>query len=303
MSNTAKATIAGLLGYGIFGFSFLFSKIALNQVSPFVLLAVRFVTAFIVLNLLLFTGRVHLSFRGKPVAALLLLGLVQPVMYFIFESYGISLTSAAFSGVMIGMVPIFGLLFSVLFLKERCTIFQGICTVLSIGGVALTTTGGFGGSSFTGFLLLLGAVISGALFTILSRKTSEHFSAFERTYIMFALGSIVFVAVAYVQCRGDYSAIASGLSSPSFWAAILYLAVISSVCAFLLINYALSHIPASRAMIYSNFTPVISFFAGILLMGDRFTPVQVLGVVLIVASVFGVSYQKPVTKTDKDISD
>lgn len=292
MNKTVKASLAGLMGYGIFGFSFLFSKIALNQTTPFILLAVRFLVAFLVLNLMLLMKKASLSLKGKPVLLLLLLGFVQPVLYFIFEAYGISLTSAAFSGLMIGIVPVFGLLFGTIFLREKCTVFQGLCTVLSVIGVALTTTGGFGGSSFLGFLLLLGAVITGALFTILSRKTSEHFSAFERTYIMFALGSFVFTIVAIYQNRETPATLIEPFSSASFWVSILYLAIVSSVCAFLLINYALSHIPTNRAMIFSNFTPVISVLAGIFIMGDSFTLLQLLGVVLIIGSVFGVSYQK-----------
>lgn len=292
MSISVKASIAGLTGYGIFGFSFLFSKIALNQTSPFILLAIRFICAFIILNLLILSGKMKVTLRGKPVFPLVILGLVHPVLYFIFESYGIALTSAAFSGLMIGMVPVFGVIFGTLFLKERCTLFQGICALLSVGGVALTTTGGFGSSSFIGFLLLLGAVITGALFTILSRKTAEHFSAFERTYVMFALGSIAFTTMAFIQSHDTPGALILPFFSSSFWIAILYLSVISSVCAFLLINYALSHISATRALVYSNFTPVISVLAGIFILGDSFTPVQLLGVLLIIASVFGVSYKK-----------
>ena len=93
MKRSTLATLAGLLGYSIFGFSFLFSKLALELTTPFVLLSVRFLTAFLVMNLLVLTGKMKLSLRGKPVRMLLLLGLVQPVVYFICENYGIALTS------------------------------------------------------------------------------------------------------------------------------------------------------------------------------------------------------------------
>ena len=293
MEQKIKATFAGLLGYSIFGFSFLFSKIALDLVSPSVLLSVRFLAAFLVMNGLLLSGAQRISLRGKPVGMLLLLGLAQPVLYFLFEAYGISMTSASFSGVMIGLAPVVGLVFGVLFLKERCTVFQALCTVLSVVGVAMTTTGGFGTVSLKGFFLLLGAVISAALFAILSRKTAAHFSAFERTYVMFALGSGVFSAIALWENRRDLSVLTDSLSRHgAFWAAVAYLAVASSVCAFLLINYSLSHISAGRALIFSNFTTVISVLSGIFLMGDSFTSVQLIGILIITVSVFGVSAQK-----------
>ena len=292
MNQTWKASLAGLLGYSIFGFSFLFSKIALDLASPSVLLSVRFLMAFLVMNLLLLTGKQHISLRGKPVGMLLLLGLVQPVLYFLFEAYGISMTSASFSGVMIGLAPVVGLIFGVLFLKERCTLFQSVCTVLSVVGVAMTTTGGFGDIPLLGFMLLLGAVVSAALFAILSRRTAAHFSPFERTYVMFTLGSSVFTAIAFWENRQDLAALARPMGRVAFWAAVGYLAVASSVCAFLLINYSLSHISAGRALIFSNFTTVISVLAGIFIMGDSFTVVQLAGIVIITLSVFGVSAQK-----------
>jgi drug/metabolite transporter (DMT)-like permease len=144
MNKTTKSTLAALLGYSIFGFSFLFSKTALGFASPFFLLAVRFLFAFIALNFVLLFGKTRLSLKGKPVGSLLLLGFIQPVCYFIFETYGIDSTSAAFSGVMIGTVPIIGLVLGILFLKEKCSFLQGFFTVLSVLGVYLTTSGGFG---------------------------------------------------------------------------------------------------------------------------------------------------------------
>ena len=96
MKKTTLATLAALAGYSIFGFSFLFSKIALNQATPFVLLAIRFVTAFLLLNLVIFLGRIPFSLKGKPVGMLLVLGIVEPVIYFICENYGIAMTTTSF---------------------------------------------------------------------------------------------------------------------------------------------------------------------------------------------------------------
>ncbi len=292
MPSTTKATLAGLLGYSIFGFSFLFSKTALDLTTPFTLLSVRFLTAFLVLNLLLLTGKMSIRLKGKPVGLLLLMGLVQPVLYFICETYGIALTTSSFAGVMIGLAPVVGLLFGTLFLKEACTAFQVVCAGLSVLGVVLTTTGGFGTFSMVGFCLLLVAVVSASLFTVISRGISDRFSPFERTYVMFAMGCTAFTGIALVQNHGDLSAWVIPLTTPAFWGSVLYLAVVSSVCAFLLINYAVNHLSAGRTLILSNFTTVISVLAGIFIMGDTFTITQLAGIAIILFSVFGVSFRK-----------
>ena len=109
---------------------------------------------------------------------------------------------------------------------------------------------------------------------------------------MFLLGSAVFIPVALFEQRNDLSLILKPLSEPLFWVSVLYLAVVSSVCAFLLINFSLNCIPAGRALIFSNFTTVISVLAGIFIMGDRFSASQLFGIAVITLSVFGVSYKK-----------
>ena len=291
MNNTVKATMAALLSNAIFGFSFLFSKLALDHAEPSILLSIRFITAFTLMNLLLLSGKQKIAFRGKPVGKLLLMGLIQPVIYYVCETNGIALTTASFSGIMIGLIPVAGLILGVVFLKERCTVLQVLFTLLSVLGVSLTTTGGLGSFSLPGFLYLLGAVMAAAAFTVISRSISTWFSPFERTYVITAMGTTVFTGMALVQNRVDPAAWLRPLSQGGFWAAVLYLAVGSSVCGFLLYNYAVNHLSAGRTLILSNFTSVVSVLAGILILKDAFTGLQLLGILLILISVFGVSWQ------------
>ena len=199
MKRSTLATWAALLGYSIFGLSFLFSKLALNLTTPFVLLSARFLTAFLVLNLLALTKKMPFHLRGKPIAPLLLLGLVQPVIYFICENYGIALTSSSFSGVMLGIIPVTGLVAGRLLLAERCSRFQVACALCSVVGVALTCVGGEMVFSPLGTVLLLTAAASSSVFTAMSRGIADRFTPFERTYVMFALGSVVFTGIAAVE--------------------------------------------------------------------------------------------------------
>lgn len=296
MKRSTLANLAGLLGYGIFGFSFLFSKAALDLTTPFILLSIRFIVAFLVLNLLVVLGKAKLELKGKPVRLLLLLGLVQPILYFIFENYGIAMTSASFSGVMLGLTPVVGLVIGRLFLQERCTLLQAGCAVASIVGVGLTSVGGGDGNfSPVGTVLLLGAVVATTLFTTISRGISKWFSPFERTYVMFGLGSVVFTLITLLENRKDMGAILAPMQVPAFWVSVVYLAVVSSVCAFLLINFAMNFVSVGRISIFSNFTTVISVVGGICIMGDSFSRLQLLGIVVIIVSVFLVSMPKKET--------
>jgi len=298
MSNRTKALLAVITGNTIFGFSFLFSKVALQMTVPSVLLAVRFTTAFVVLNLIAFVGRnikkkdgkplVEFSLKGKPLKYVLLLALFQPIIYFLGESYGIEYTSSAFAGTIIAVIPIMGIVFDVLIMKAGVTVKQVICAVVSVIGVAVTTLGAEGmKSSLIGVLFLLVAVVAGALFYVFSKKSGEHFNALERTHVMFAAGSLSYILVALIQCAGEYETlILQPVSSGNFWICILYLAVMSSVVAFIALNYGSSGVSVTEASLFANLTTVISIVAGVVVLGESFSIQQIIGAVMIIGSVY-----------------
>ena len=89
--------LCALLANVIFGFCFIFSKTALKYADPLIISSIRFTIAFLVFNLLLLTKKFKLSFKGKPKLNLIIMGLAQPFLYFIFELYGLSLISSATS--------------------------------------------------------------------------------------------------------------------------------------------------------------------------------------------------------------
>ena len=121
--------LAALTAATIFGMSFMFSKMALATAAPTVLLAFRFTVAVAAMSLVIalnaLVGKVRgkplfaFSLKGKPVGKLLLLGIVQPVAYFIFENYGILYTSAAVAGTIIAAVPVCCILMDVLVLHPE----------------------------------------------------------------------------------------------------------------------------------------------------------------------------------------
>ncbi len=296
ISTRTKALIAVILGNSIFGFSFLFSKIALNITVPSVMLAVRFTAAFLVLNLIVLLGKKTVSFslKGKPLKYVILLALFQPIIYFVAESYGITFTSSAFAGTIIAVIPLMGIVFDVLIMRQKVTIKQVLCSVGTVVGVLITTIGARGmKSSVIGVLLLLVAVVAGALFYVFSKKAGESYSPLERTYVMFGLGSVTYITYALVECRGKYGElIIPALTNSMFWICILYLAVVSSVMAFLLLNYGSSYVTVSEASIFANFTTVISIVAGVVFVNEKFTWPQIVGALVIVGSVYVVNMSK-----------
>ncbi len=290
MNKHTLGFIAVVLGNAIFGFSFLFSKLALDLTVPAVLIAVRFTVAFLVLNLIVLVSKPWISFslKGKPKKDILLLALFQPILYFIAENYGIVYTSSSYAGIIIALIPIVGIVLDYLFFHEKIRLRQSLCAIASVAGVFLTTVGATNmRSSLKGTLFLFVAVLGGSFFYVFSKQSSEHYNPLERTYVMFGLGSAFYVIFALITCYGQFqNLIVIPLQQPVFWMSIAYLAVVSSVMAFLLLNFGSNYVSVSQSTLLANLTTIISIFAGVFILKESFTIMQVAGSVIIFFSVY-----------------
>ena len=288
-SKTVQATIAALMAQFIFGFSFMFTKIALKYASPLTVIADRYIVAFLTLTIVMIFRKVNIRF-SKNILKLLLMSIFQPVLYFLFESYGIEMTTSGFSSVMISLIPVVSMFGGILFLKEYPAPLQYVFTVLSVLGVIIMATSGKLDGTVTtwGIIFLFGAVVSSVAYNIMSRKISGEFSALERTYAMTLIGLITFVSIAFFENMKNPVEIVSNFSFLPYTFSILYLGVISSVVAFLFLNYANTHLPVAKTTVFSNITTVVSVTAGILFLDEKFSIETVISAIMIVVGVWGV---------------
>ncbi|MBQ2781248.1 MAG: DMT family transporter [Clostridia bacterium] len=290
-SKQTQGMLAALATNLIFGFSFLFSKMAIAVAHPLTVLAVRFTVAFAALNILWLCGAAKPRFRGKKYGRLLLMSVAQPLCYFVLELYGISLTSSALSGIIIALVPVAVALICA-FLPEKPNGKQYLCAAVSLAGIIAISllAENEGENKLLGIVLLAGAVIAAAAFNLLSRREAAAFSPFERTYVMFLIGTVGFHGIAFAAQRETYiTELQKAAVSPTFWVAILYLAVVSSVAAFMLYNFATSHISAVRSASFSNIIPVISVLAGVFIMDEPFSLWEILLCIPVLLGVWGVN--------------
>jgi len=137
-------------------------------------------------------------------------------------------------------------------------------------------------------VLLVGAVVSGAAFNILSRKLSERFSALERTYVMMLCAAAAFTALAVMECQQDPAQLLAPLRNGPFLLSMLYLSLFSSILAFLCLNYAATILPVSKTTAFCNVTTVLSVFAGAVFLGESVTALSLASAAVIIVGVFGV---------------
>ncbi|MBE6632130.1 MAG: DMT family transporter [Ruminococcaceae bacterium] len=292
MGEEKKSMLAAGIAYSIFGFSFLFSKMALNITEPMILLCVRFSVTFIVLNLLAFTKVLKLELKGKNLAGPIILGLLQPVAYFVLENYGLKYTTTSFTGIISSMSPIFTAVMGIIFLKEKPNLKQWLCITLTIIGVLMVSLGSENGeNTLAGCICLLAAYFLGSFYSVFVRKLSKKFSPMELTYVMFAVGFVFFLGMAFVtHSKETVPMVISAIGNTEFIIAVLYLGIAASIVAYMLANYSLSRLPVTRSTIFSCFSTIVSVASGVVIMKDPFTVTSAIAFVLILFGVFGVNH-------------
>ncbi len=285
-----RGLLAATICHFLWGLSFMASRIALNTAPVIVLLSHRFLTAFLAMSLFVVTGAAGCRLREKPLRPLLVLGLMEPVIYFFGEQYGILHSTTIFSGVMISMIPIFSILAAVPILKEKPTLGQTLFSLLSVGGVICIglLNKSSGTLDWIGVAALLVAVFSAVVYTLLNRSVSGRYTAFERTYAMLGIGAFSFTAMALVSVRGDMAAYVRPLAAPGYAAAVLYLALLCSVVCYFLSSYCLSVLSVARATVFANLTTAVSVLAGALVLREPLPPLGVLCCALILIGIYGV---------------
>ena len=300
-NKTVKATLSALMAQVIFGFSFMFTKIALGSASPLTVIADRYLMAFLGMSIVMLFRKTKIKFT-KDIWKLVVMSLFQPVLYFLFETYGIKLTTSAFSSIMIALIPVVCMISGIFLLKEVPRPMQYVFTALSVMGVVIVALAGKADGTVTplGVLLLFGAVVSSATYNITSRKISGEFSALERTYAQTIIGLFVFVVIALFENIKTPQNLVIHFANPEYFWAIFYLGIVSSVLAFVLLNYANSHLPVAKTTVFANITTVVSVIAGAIFLKEKFTWQTALATSMIILGVWGVQALQVKNKREED---
>jgi drug/metabolite transporter (DMT)-like permease len=286
------AHLAGVLFSIIFGLTFMFSKVAMNYISPMGLIAYRFLLAFLVFEVLRLCKVIKIHFKKSQVILLIKVALMEPVLYFIFETYGLTLISSGEAGMMIALIPIFVTILSFIFLKESIRIMQIIFIVISVGGVLLIqlmNNETNANDSVWGIVLLLLAALSAGFFNIFSRKASQQLKPTEITYFMMLAGAVSFNVIYLGQLivSGNALAYVTNLGHWEIVGPIVYLAVVASIGGYFLVNFALAQLPAHVTSIYSNLSTIVALIVGTLILQEKLYYYHYIGAALIILGVYG----------------
>lgn len=285
MSKHMKGIIYATITSTLYGLSFMVTKGATDSLGVFELLGPRFLLALVVMMLLKITGVIKLTITKEKLLSYLPVTLIFPLTYFISETYGIMMTTAGESGIIIASIPLVTLLISSVVSKaipKRNEVIGIIMTL--IGLLMIVLSAGLSVSlNLPGYLLLFVAVLSYAMYTILVfSKTSV--TATEKTFLSILTSTVVFVILGFFE-SGSLLNFIRPFRELNFLVPILYLGLLSTVVAFFFNMLSIEHLGASRAASFEGLTTFVSIISGVLFLKEPFGLYQGISALLIIAGI------------------
>lgn len=290
MTTDRTGHLAALITVGIWGTTFISTKVLLASLTPLEILFLRFALGFAALlaarprRLRGTTGRQELTFAAA--------GLCGVCLYYLLENLALTYTSAANVGVILSAAPLFTAILTRLlggrerlgagFLPGFLLAMAGIC-LLSFGGTAPRL-------NRRGDLLAVAAALVWACYSLLSRRIGSFgLDPIQTTRRVFAYGLIGMIPALLL--GGEWPA-AAKLADPVCLGNLLFLGLGASALCFVTWNVAVSRLGAVRTSAYIYLVPVITVTASALVLREPVTAATVAGTALTLAGLL-LSQHKP----------
>jgi len=271
--ETGLAPYVALLFVQVFfGTLPVFGKIAMREMTPFTLAALRGILGALLLSLAAraFAGPAPaqtLRERGH-VALLALLGIVANQVLFIT---GLHRTTATHATLLVATVPVFTILVGLLMRRERPAARRLLGVPVAFGGVVflLDPAGlSFGGGTLVGDVLVTLNAAAYAFFLVAARDVLARRSALSFVAQAFRYGAIPIVVVALPDLVRLRPAELSGAALGSAAGAVL----LGTVGAYALNAWALARTGASTTAFFIYIQPLFAGTLAFLVLGEKPSP-------------------------------
>jgi drug/metabolite transporter (DMT)-like permease len=269
-----------LISATAFGMNAIFGKLAYAaSLGTTQLLALRFVLAAVGMwALALFLRQNPLRFPGRRLVALLGLGAIvytgQSLSYFL----ALRTLPASLCVLIVYIYPSLVVLAAWLFLRRAVSVWHVVGLAASFVGLVLLV-GGAHIQLAVGLVFAIAAPIIYTGYILISENVMSDVPAVGASAVIMSGAGAAFCVIAAFQRELAWPA------TPAGWAIVIGLALIPTMIAISLFLAGLPRIGAARASLISTWEPVVTVIVAVLLLGDRFSPLQVVGGVMVLAAV------------------
>ena len=287
-SKTRIAYLQLSMAMIIVGSSVVVGKLVVESFPVFLASALRFgLGSLILLPLLLVREGKSFNFNRRDGLILFLQAFTGVFLFSVFLLYGLKFTTAAEAGIITSTTPAVVAIISFLYLKERLSLNQAIGIALAVFGILLINVLGEpfdserGRYALLGNVLIFGAVIGEAAFTIFPKMSSQTISPLRTATVMSVLGLMMFAPFAL------YEALYFDFAQTTLfdWGLVAYFGVMVTVAAFLLWFDGVKRVMASEAAVFTAVMPVSAVVLSYLILGEAFAWAHVWGGLCVLAGI------------------
>jgi drug/metabolite transporter (DMT)-like permease len=265
--------------------TFVWFKIVNEVYPPFTIVFLRLLVSSVVMTGIALFASVLQKLQLRDLPRFILLAAVYPFVYFIAESTGLTRINASLAAVIISFVPLVVPIGARFLLNERVTRLNIIGILISFLGVMIVILN----PDFTfnaepsGLLLMLLAVFCAAGYTLMVKNLTGRYNAYTITTYQNILGTLMFLPLFLIFDLHDFA------TAGHTFKALLnlgYLAIFGSSIAFILFNYSIKNIGATRTETFSNLIPVLTAVFAWFMLGEELGPKKVIGILVVLAGLF-----------------
>ena len=284
-NRAAALTEVSLVLAAIFwGLNYATTKYAAGFLPPMPIVALRFAGGALILFLVLRLFEPESRLKRGDVARMAALGCFGVGTAQTCFTFGVSMTTAANTGLIFASAPIWGLVLGFLLGLERPTAKGVLGVLLSIVGIGAVFYDGIGvkGASLTGDLLILAAAIGVGGYTVLSMPVLQRYSPLAvATYpALFAAPAVMLFASPFFVGL-DWGSVDTGA-----WLAVAYSAIFATAFAFAAWQRGISRAGANRVLVYQYLITITGVTSGIVFFGESLGVNKVIGGLVILIGVY-----------------
>ena len=282
-----------LLAVIFWGWSFVFTKIRLDFVTPIELMALRFLLGVPFLYLVIRIKKIKLQFEKKDYKKILLGGIIITIHFFI-QITGLQTTSATNTGWIISITPLILAVLSFFILKEKIgrNAIAGII-VATIGILLLVSRGDIGNldwlSSVGDWLVLLSAH-TWAIYTVATRDISRTYNPLAVTFAILIPSALM--TIGYVSVSSDWSKFL--LFSTEALISLIILGLLCLGTAHWFWQEGIAKFGAARAGLFLYLEPLATTALAVPYLGEQFGIYSAIGGLLVLGGVFMAEKKKKI---------
>lgn len=280
MNGIAAAVVSSALG----GTAAALTRYLVGAADPLTLAAFRFGIGFVILFPLALALRAKWP-QGRDWFGVALLGIAFFAFFFFLYNIAMGYTSAARGSLALSTLPLTTMLLAWLLRKEDLSKRKLVGVLTAVSGVAIALWGGLADAppgAWRGDLVMLGATVVMALYSIWSRPFMARSSMLGFLAAGMGFGSLISVVLAF--SVGEVYLVKS--FTPQQWAAILCLGIFGGAAAFYLWVYALQRTTPTRVTNTMTVNPVSASLLAAVLVGEPLGLPLLLGIVAVGAGIW-----------------